>query len=259
MATRLEVVNQRLRALSAKNAVELGTEAISQDATALKVIRTEDMDPNSMESEEPLPAGPDPWPGDDKRAGEVRGHGNAALFAQLHGICVEHGPVEEVLWAEAEREEVREEGRQRRQVYAERMVAQTSRNLGKTGPIRAGDLVMLRDTAVAKEKGLKFYYWWTGSYLVRSVTQGGMSFVLQHPMKIRLCMEPTIVMTSGFGQCVLNTYGILPAPPYNRGSQRIYVSIEKDWSRTWPGSSTKSNLECKEMLVRGEEDKEAET
>jgi len=40
---------------------------------------------------------------------------------------------------------------------------------------------MLRDTAVAKEKGLKFYYRSTGPYLVRSVTQRGMSFVLQHP------------------------------------------------------------------------------
>jgi len=107
LAARLEAVNQRLTALSAKHAVVLGTEAISQGTTALKAIRTEDMDPDSTESEEPLPARPDTWPGDDKRAGEVRGHGNAALFAQLHGICVEHGPVEEVLWAEAEREEVR--------------------------------------------------------------------------------------------------------------------------------------------------------
>ena len=103
-----------------------------------------------------------------------------ALFAQLHGICAEHGPVEEVLWAEAEREEVREEARQRRQVEAERMVAQTSRNLVKPGPIRAGGLVIPRDTAVATEKGLNFYYWWTGPYLVLSVTQRGISFVLQH-------------------------------------------------------------------------------
>ena len=40
---------------------------------------------------------------------------------------------------------------------------------------------MLRDTAVAKEKGLRFCYRWTGPYLIRSVTQGGMSFDLQHP------------------------------------------------------------------------------
>ena len=183
-AARLEAVlavNQRLRALSAEYALELGTEAISQDATALKAIQTEDIDPDSTESEEPLPARPDPWPGDDKRAGEVRGHGNVALFAQLHVIRAEQGRVKEVLWAEAEREEVREEARQRRQVYAEWMVAQTSRNLVKPGLIRAGDLVMLWDTAVAKEKGLKLYYRWTGPYLVRSVTQGGMSFVLQHP------------------------------------------------------------------------------
>jgi hypothetical protein len=40
---------------------------------------------------------------------------------------------------------------------------------------------MLRDTAVAKEKGLKFYYRWTRPYLVRSATQGSISFVLQHP------------------------------------------------------------------------------
>jgi hypothetical protein len=54
-------------------------------------------------------------------------------------------------------------------------------NLVKPCPIRPEDLVMLRDSAVAKEKGLKFYYWSTGPYLVRSATQGGMSFVLQHP------------------------------------------------------------------------------
>jgi len=181
LAARLETVNQRLRALSAEHALEVGAEVISQDAIATKAIRTEDMDPDSTESEEPLPARPDPWPGDDKRAREVQGHGSAALFAQLHDIRAKQEPVKEMLWTEAEREEVREEARQRRQVYAERMVAQTSRNLVKPGPIRAGDLVMLRDTAVAKEKGLRFYYRWTGPYLVRSVTQGGMSFVLQHP------------------------------------------------------------------------------
>jgi hypothetical protein len=40
---------------------------------------------------------------------------------------------------------------------------------------------MLWDTAVAKEKGLKFFYRWTGPYLVRSAIQGGISFVLQQP------------------------------------------------------------------------------
>jgi len=79
------------------------------------------------------------------------------------------------------REKVREEARQRRQVYAERMVPQSSRNLVKPGPIGSGDLVMLQGTAVAKEKGLKFYYRWTGPYLVHSVSRGGMSFVLRHP------------------------------------------------------------------------------
>ena len=123
-------------------------------------------------------------PGDNPLLSEI--HGNAALLIRLDGIratlqSTEQGPVEEVLWAEAEREEVREEARQCWQVYAERMVVQTSRNLVKPGPIRPGDLVMLRDTAVAKEKGLKFYYQWTGPYLVRSVTREEMSFVLQHP------------------------------------------------------------------------------
>jgi len=64
-------------------------------------------------------------------------------------------------------------------------------------------------------------------------------------------MGPTTETPSAFGQCVQNTYGILLVPPYNRSSQRIYASIEKDWSRNWPGSSTKSNLECEEMVVRG--------
>jgi hypothetical protein len=40
---------------------------------------------------------------------------------------------------------------------------------------------MLRDTAVAMKKGLKFYYRWTGPYLVRSATREGMSFIQQHP------------------------------------------------------------------------------
>jgi len=60
LATRLEAANQRLRASSAEHALELETEAISQDATARKAIRTEDMDPGSTESEEPLPARLDP-------------------------------------------------------------------------------------------------------------------------------------------------------------------------------------------------------
>jgi hypothetical protein len=88
-----------------------------------------------------------------------------------------------VLWAEAERDEVWEEARQHRRAYAERVVARTSKNVVKPGLIRPGDLVMLRDTAVAKGKGPKFYYPWTGPYLVRSATRGGMSFFLQHPHK----------------------------------------------------------------------------
>ena len=144
-----------------------------------------------------------------------------ALFAQLHGISAEHGPVE-VLWAEAEREEVREEAWQRRQVYAERVVAQTSSNLVKPGPIRAGDLVMLRDTAVAKEKGIKFYYRWMGPYLVRSVTQGGVSFVLQHPHE-----DKALYGTHHRDDVLLWT-----VPPE-------HLRIGKDWSRTWLGISTK--------------------
>jgi hypothetical protein len=89
--------------------------------------------------------------------------------------------VAEVLWAKAERDEVREEARQCWRVYAEWVVARTSKHLFKSGLIRLGDMVMLQDTAVAKEKGLKFYYRWTGPYLVRSATLEGMSFVLQHP------------------------------------------------------------------------------
>ena len=57
LAARLEAVNKRLR------------------MTAPEVIGTEDADPDSAVSEEPLPARPDPWPGDDKSAGGVRGWG----------------------------------------------------------------------------------------------------------------------------------------------------------------------------------------
>ena len=75
---------------------------------------------------------------------------------------------------------------------------------------------MLRDTAVAKEKCLKFYYRWTGQY-------------------------------------AQNTCDILPAPQYSPSSQRIYTSIGKDCSRTWPGSSTKWRMEHEEIAVREKE------
>jgi hypothetical protein len=143
-------------------------------------------DPDATESEEYLPIRPDPWPGDDNNPLLSGIRGKAALLVQLDGVratllSTELGLVDEVLWAEAEGDVVREEARQRRRAYAERVVAQTSKNLVKPGPIQPGHLVMLQDTVVAKEKGLKFYYRWTGPYLVRSATQGGMAFVLQHP------------------------------------------------------------------------------
>jgi len=52
--------------------------------------------------------------------------------------------VEKRYKAEAEREMVREEDRQRRQAYVERVIARRSRNLVKPSPIvHPGDLVML--------------------------------------------------------------------------------------------------------------------
>jgi hypothetical protein len=77
---------------------------------------------------------------------------------------------------------------------------------------------MLRDTAVAKEKGLKFYYRWTGPYLVRSATQGDMSFVVQHPHEDKALFGTTIGMMFGFGRCARSTYDTLPAPPPNSSS-----------------------------------------
>ena len=60
-------------------------------------------------------------PGDNPLLSEIQW--NAALLIQLDGIratlqSTEQGPVEEIIWVEAEREEVREEARQHRQVYA---------------------------------------------------------------------------------------------------------------------------------------------
>lgn len=54
------------------------------------------------------------------------------------------------------------------------------RSLVKPGPTCPVDQVKLQDAAVAKEKGIKFYNWWTGPYLIPLVTRG-MSFVLQEP------------------------------------------------------------------------------
>jgi hypothetical protein len=149
-------------------------------------MRDSATDPDATESEEYLPVRPDPWPGDDDTPLLSGIRGKVALWVQLDGAratlqSTELGLVEEVLWAETERDEVREEAWQRRRAYAKQVVARTSKNLVKPSLIRLGDLVMLRDPAVANEKGLKFYYRWTGPYLVRSATQGSMSFVLQHP------------------------------------------------------------------------------
>jgi hypothetical protein len=77
-------------------------------------------------------------PGDNPLLSKI--HGNAALLAQLNGVratlqSTELGPVEVGLWAEAERDEVRKEARQRWREYAEWVVARTSKNLVKPGPI----------------------------------------------------------------------------------------------------------------------------
>lgn len=59
-------------------------------------------------------------------------------------------------------------------------MAPTFGNMIEPGLIQPGELVMLQDTAEANEKDLKFYCWWTGLYLVRSVTRGRTPSVLQH-------------------------------------------------------------------------------
>jgi len=103
-ASRLEAVNQRLRTLSTKNALELGAEANNLDETALDVVGTEDVDLDSTVSEESLPARRDPWPGYNKRAKELRGNTSAALLARLDCIhatlqSTEREAAEEVLCA----------------------------------------------------------------------------------------------------------------------------------------------------------------
>jgi hypothetical protein len=143
-------------------------------------------DPDATESEEHLPVLPDPWPDDDDNPLLSGIRGNAALLVQLDGArdalqSTELGPVEEVLWLEAERDVVREEAWQHRRVYAEQVVTRTTKNLVTPSLIRPEAPVLRRDTAVAEERGLKYYYRWSGSSLAGSATHGGMSFVLQHP------------------------------------------------------------------------------
>lgn len=77
---------------------------------------------------------------------------------------------------------------------------------------------MLRDVAVVKEKRLKFYYRWTGPYLVRSVTKGGMSYILQHPPKTRPYTEHTIGMTFACGRFARNTCSTLLGHQFNPNS-----------------------------------------
>ncbi|KAI5804514.1 hypothetical protein EDC01DRAFT_627365 [Geopyxis carbonaria] len=83
------------------------------------------------------------------------------------------------MWLEDEREEVRAKARERRQAAAERMIADSEKKLTRKGDLQPGDLVMLRDLNVAKEKGMKTSYRWTGPFVLHARTRGG-SYVLKH-------------------------------------------------------------------------------
>jgi hypothetical protein len=63
-------------------------------------------------------------------------------------------------------------------------------------------------------------------------------------------MGPTIGMTFGFRRCARSVCDILPAPPSNPSSRRTSVSIGRDCSRTWPGSSLSRSVECRKRLAR---------
>ncbi|KAI5803006.1 hypothetical protein EDC01DRAFT_627817 [Geopyxis carbonaria] len=111
--------------------------------------------------------------------------GNAALLTQVEEIrklFLEDANPEawETTWLEDEREKVRDEARERRQVMADRISGRSRQGLRLPGPFKAGDLVMLRDLNVAKDKGMKFAYRWTGPFVVHKRTESGVSYVLKH-------------------------------------------------------------------------------
>ncbi|KAI5793290.1 hypothetical protein EDC01DRAFT_630277 [Geopyxis carbonaria] len=112
--------------------------------------------------------------------------GNAVLLSQIKDIRLlfqeddEENPEKwERIWLEDEREEVRADTRNRRAAVAERLEQESGQKLRSAGQFEPGDMVMLRDLNVAKQKGMKFDYRWTGPFMVHARTRGG-SYVLRH-------------------------------------------------------------------------------
>ncbi|KAI5776126.1 hypothetical protein EDC01DRAFT_637063 [Geopyxis carbonaria] len=121
-------------------------------------------------------------PDDNPLLDELRG--NAALMARIEGIRDlfqldgdDHPEQWERVWLDDEREEIWAETRIRRNVMAERLISQAKIRSG--GAFEPGDLVMLRDINVAKNKGMKLDYRWTGPFMIHVRTKGD-SYVLRH-------------------------------------------------------------------------------
>ncbi|KAI5791122.1 hypothetical protein EDC01DRAFT_630597 [Geopyxis carbonaria] len=101
----------------------------------------------------------------------------------IRGLFRDDGEVDDGMWQrtwlEDEREEIRSEARERRRIAAERIERESAKRLVAAGRFEPGDLVMLRDLNVAREKGMKFNYRWTGPFLVHTRTKGD-TYVLRH-------------------------------------------------------------------------------
>lgn len=114
------------------------------------------------------------------------------MLASLPGVCQilidgAEGAVDrpspcegEPSWFEGRREEWRAEARSKRIAEAVRTVARSRERLTLKGVIVPGDMVMLLDSHVAAQKGMKLHGRWNGPFLVVSKTRGS-SYILRHP------------------------------------------------------------------------------
>lgn len=87
---------------------------------------------------------------------------------------------EKLRWFKGRREEWKCEARERRVMDAVRTTERSEAKLVAKGRLLEGDLVMLLDSNVRAQKGMKLHGRWNGPFLVVSRTRG-LSYVIQHP------------------------------------------------------------------------------
>lgn len=87
---------------------------------------------------------------------------------------------EELRWFEGRREEWKLEAREKRVDDAVRTVEKSELRLVAKGALLEGDLVMLLDSNVRAQKGMKLHGRWNGPFVIVSRTRGS-SYIIQHP------------------------------------------------------------------------------